>query len=251
MYHGLHTGREDGIGFDSRYSVHPSAFSRQMAMLEDSGNALSSISEDSMGTPGLRVIVSFDDGDITNSTVALPILYKHRLRAIFFITSGRIGKRGMVSKKQVLGLAEAGMIIGAHGDSHRFLTSLSDSELDRELCVSRDVLSHLSGQPVDFLSLPGGRESPRVIAAATRAGYKWIFGSRPALNTFSQSSSGLGRALGRVAIDRDLSDRGFAGLITWRGSALHWIRARHSILSLPKQLLGDQRYDRLRRRIIA
>jgi len=248
MYHGLHADPED-VAYDPRYSVHPAAFARQMDRLAATTTARRPVLAPSPDAGGVQAVVSFDDGDATNATVALPVLQALDLTAIFFITSGWLGRPGMLSPAQVRALSAAGMIIGSHGLSHRFLNSLADAELEHELQTSRLELSRLTGQPVDVLSLPGGRWDARVMVAAARAGYRWVFGSRPHLNARLQPCAGQDAPLGRVVVDRGLDDRVFAELLAWRGGALRRIRARHALLTLPKRILGDTRYDRLRQRM--
>ena len=249
MYHGLHADPDAGAGYDPRYSVHPDAFARQMARLAAMPGARDPVLAPAPAAGGVRAVVSFDDGDASNATAALPVLQSLGLGAICFITTDWIGRPGMLSTAQVRTLSAAGMIIGSHGASHRFLNTLSDAELARELGTSRVELSRLTGQPVDLLSLPGGRWDARVMDAAVNAGYRWVFGSRPHLNPCLQACAGQQAPLGRVVIDRSLDDRAFDGLLAWRGGALRRIRARHALLTLPKRILGDARYDRLRQRM--
>ena len=249
MYHGLHANPAAGAGYDPRYSVHPAAFARQMDRLAATPAALRPVLATSPDSGGVRTVATFDDGDATNATVALPVLQALGLTAIFFITTDWIGRPGMLTPAQVRELSVAGMIIGSHGVSHHFFNSLPDAELARELQTSRIELSRLTGQPVDVLSLPGGRWDARVMVAAVGAGYRWVFGSRPHLNPRLQPCADLEAPLGRVVVDRSLDDRAFAELLAWRGGALRRIRARHALLELPKRILGDARYDRLRQRV--
>ncbi|MBS0200467.1 MAG: hypothetical protein JSR70_08460, partial [Proteobacteria bacterium] len=50
----------------------------------------------------------------------------------------------------------------------------------------------------------------------------------------------------RVAITRDLGDAKFAALANWSGPAARWARLRHGALAVPKRVLGNARYQRLR-----
>ena len=77
--------------------------------------------------------ITFDDGDVSNIEVALPMLLERGMVAEFFITSDFIDQPGMLSSKDVRSLADAGMGIGAHGKSHRFLEDLDQEDLEVEL----------------------------------------------------------------------------------------------------------------------
>jgi peptidoglycan/xylan/chitin deacetylase (PgdA/CDA1 family) len=247
MYHGLHHVAGEPH-FDPRYSVHPGEFERQMRLLAARrarcwlpGLPALPIAHD--GVP--EVMVSFDDGAASDAEVALPILAGLGLRAASFVTSGFVGKPGRVSAGQLRELAAVGMLIGAHGRSHRLLATLSAAELDEELRGSRAELEDLLGTPVTTLALPGGRGGAREHAAARAAGYTLVFGSQPGDNLAPAPP-----ILQRVPVVRDTTLTMFDQLIDWRGPAarrLHW---RHRLLQLPKRLFGDQRYDRWRASLV-
>jgi len=71
--------------------------------------------------------------------------------------------------------AERGVTIGSHTVSHAHLTSLSDSELDRELSESRARIEDELGRPCTLFAYPYGEHDARVQAAARRSGYEAAF----------------------------------------------------------------------------
>src|SRR5699024_3138036 len=139
-------------------------------------------------------------------------------------------------------LSSAGMGIGSHGVSHRFLNTLSPAALECELSQSRDFLEQAIGRQVSLLSLPGGRGGQRELEAARQCGYRAVFGSQPGNN----SATRPGGLIERIAITRDVTLEEFRQLLDWRGPAAWRIRARHAALRWPKRLLGDRGYDWLR-----
>jgi peptidoglycan/xylan/chitin deacetylase (PgdA/CDA1 family) len=189
------------------------------------------------------VLVSFDDGDLSNLEVALPILQELGLGAVFFVTRQFVGQRGMVSASSLRELADAGMVIGSHGATHRFLNTLTPLALILELSTSRDFLQQMTGREVTLLSLPGGRGGLRECQAARAVGYHSVLGSRPGDNRFTRA----GECIDRVAITRNTGRRAFAQILNWRGPAVQGIRLRHQLMQLPKKVLGDRGFDRLRR----
>lgn len=246
MYHGLHRGPRDPGRFDLRYSVDPDAFERQMQCLRARiGRTWLPGDRDADGEHD-AVMVSFDDGDVSNAEVALPVLQRLGLRGMFFVTSGFVGQPGMLGRAQLRQLAQAGMGIGSHGLSHRFLNTLDAATLREELTFSRAELESICGRRVDTLALPGGRGGKRELAAARAAGYRLVFGSEPGRN-HRLSPHAL---VHRVAITRDVSSADFDEILAWQGSTVRRMRWRHRLLALPKQLLGDERYDRLRQVLV-
>ncbi len=250
MYHGLHEGRDDAGHFDPRYSVRPAAFAEQMALLGRQRSRVVAAPDGPVRdtSPGSApaILISFDDGDASNASVALPCLLEQRMPAVFFVTSENLGRPGWLAPDQLSELADSGMRIGSHGASHRFLSALDPSELGEELAESRDALQRACGSRVDWVALPGGRGAARECDAARDLGYSEVFGSVPGINTSTPSD----QPLQRVAITRDLDLAGFAQILAWRGTAVHRLCWRHRLLSLPRALLGDARYDQLRTRLV-
>lgn len=251
MYHGLHEARDDAGHFDPRYSVRPEQFAEQMAMLGRERQrvvAAARQAEDADAGRGAApaILVSFDDGDVSNASVALPCLLRHRLPAVFFVSSEHLGRPGWLEPEQLRELSEAGMRIGSHGASHRFLNALDPLELEDELAGSRERLQRACGCRVDWLALPGGRGAQRECLAARQLGYSEVFGSVPGINASVQRAL----PLQRVAITRELDRDGFAQILAWRGPAVRRLRWRHRLLGVPRALLGDVQYDQLRRRLL-
>ena len=69
-------------------------------------------------------------------------------RGHFFIVTGRIGKPGFVTARQIRELHERGHHIGSHSHSHPdAFSELSDEELIREWSESRRILGEILGSP--------------------------------------------------------------------------------------------------------
>ena len=253
MYHGLHGGSDAHGRYDPVYSVRPDDFARQMDWLLASGHRTTRLAGDHGATsgsdrhPGARpVVITFDDGDVSNIEVALPLLRERGMVAEFYITSDFVGQPGMLSAADVRALADAGMGIGAHGRSHRFLEDMDIDTLDAELRDSRARLSEITGRRVDSLALPGGRGGERERRAALAIGYRHLLGSVPGPNRSLQPDDWLQR----LAVTRQTTLGEFAALVTWRGLRPRIARARFLALTLPKRVLGNAGYERLRARLL-
>jgi hypothetical protein len=57
--------------------------------------------------------------------------------------------------------------------------------------------------------------------------------------------------LNRLAMTRTVSLEEFAQLVLWRGVAARRLVLRTAALEVPKRVLGDVRYDRLRDRVLS
>lgn len=229
MYHGIHDGAASPGHFDPVYSVARARFARQLDWIA---------AQESRE----RFHVTFDDGDVSNALVALPMLRERGLRATFFVTGGFIDRSGMLARRDVRALAEAGMHVGAHGMSHGFLEDMDLATLRRELRDSKAVLEDIIGAEVTAMALPGGRGGARELDEALACGYRDLYGSRPG----PDDGAALPCWRNRVAVTRQLDDARFVALANWSGPAARWARLRHGALAVPKRVLGNARYQRLR-----
>ena len=245
MYHGLHAGESDSVRFDPVYSVTPADFAKQLDWLH--ANGYRSIRLDDSENPRTKqIVISFDDGDASNVTVALPLLRERSMIAEFFITGDFIGRPGMLTAQDVKALAQAGMGIQSHGRSHRFLEDLDFEAMYAELRDSKDRLEGASGVPVTAIAFPGGRGGGRERDAALGLGYRHVLGSVPGCNSGRRPHE----CYERIAVTRDLPLDDFAKLVAWRGWHPRYARARYRALRIPKRLLGNERYQRLRARLL-
>ncbi len=201
---------------------------------------------DSLDASIRPVVISFDDGDVSNYSVALPLLKERGFAAEFFVTADFIDQPGMLTATDTRALADAGMGVQSHGCTHRYLEDLDDAALASELRDSKRRLERVTGRDVDALALPGGRGGERERRLARELGYRHVLNSAPGVNRSRRD----GEYLERVAVTRGMSLDEFAALVTWRGVAPRWQRMRFRLLRLPKRVLGNKRYERWRSRVL-
>ncbi len=115
----------------------------------------------------LPIELTFDDGNASDLTMAMPALLKRGMRAAFFVCAGRIGRPGYLDAAHLLELSRAGMTIGSHGWDHVDWRRLADARaLDREVRQAREFIAGLmAGQPVDSVAIPFGSYDGRVARA--------------------------------------------------------------------------------------
>lgn len=154
------------------------------------------------------VILTFDDGYMSDIKHVAPILKEFSFTAYFFICPGLVGQRGHMGWGEVKRLANEFMI-GSHGINHLPLTRLSDADLVSEIEGSRKKLEDHLGRMIDTFSVPHGAYDQRIRKLVRAAGYKKIFTSDP----FPNSNWSDPYYLGRFSILRNISHRKFAGLI--------------------------------------
>lgn len=124
-----------------------------------------------------ELVVTFDDGNRSDLTIALPALLKRGLIGHFFVLSGKLGRQGYLRKSEVRALANAGMRIGSHGAEHVDWRRVPDEVLDNELVGARDAIAEAIGQTIDEVAIPFGSYDRRVIRRLRQAGYRAVFSS--------------------------------------------------------------------------
>lgn len=246
MYHGLHASDADPGRFEPVYSVSPTEFAAQLDWLMENGFRSTRLDGAATGS-GKPIVISFDDGDVSNYNVALPLLRERGMVAEFFITSDFVGQPGMLETGHIRALADSGMGVQSHGRSHRFLEDLDESAMYAELRDSKQRLETVSGQPVTAIAFPGGRGAGRERDTALRLGYRHVLGSMPGCNLDRRPHE----CYQRIAVTRGLPLADFAALVAWRGWRPRLAQARFRALRVPKRLLGNDRYQRLRARLLA
>lgn len=109
------------------------------------------------------VALTFDDGPEPVRTEALlDVLKKHHVHATFFV----LGKKAKEHPEIIRRMIEEGHSVGSHTYSHRRFSTLSDTDMQKELTETNSVLAKVGARPVNLLRPPGGDISIRK--------YRWV-----------------------------------------------------------------------------
>lgn len=127
------------------------------------------------------VSISFDDGNASDVTIALPALHERGLRASFFPLAGRIGEPGSVDRAGLRELVRSGMTVGTHGMRHVGWAGLTDTDAHEELVVARDVISAEAGVPVSAAACPFGSYDRRSLRRLRQLNYAQVLTSDRAI----------------------------------------------------------------------
>ena len=248
MYHALYENARglDAIAPEDRpYAVSTADFARQLDMLRDAAIPVIDPARLETGkTGGAGVILTFDDGHASNAELALPLLAERGLAAAFFVTTGFIGQRpGYCSWEQLRTLSRAGILIGGHGHTHRFLSDLAPSEQDFEFSTSRKLLEENLKQPVKQMSFPGGRFNTPCILRAQAAGFSLLYGSE--IGTLQAHMTLKSTPQPRIAIRARMTDPAFMAYAQARFSRMFVAQIISALKTTTKHVIGNEFYHRL------
>ncbi len=170
-----------------------------MAWLAESRSAVSldRVQDHLSGTAGLdhdSVLVTIDDGYRSVHDTALPILKRHGIPAVLFVTVQGIGSdpsnqpdSGIVADERYLtwdelaGLEAAGVSVQSHAWTHSSLGRMSAAKVQEEAARSREILESRLGRAVTAFAYPFGTRADYTAATREvldRCGYTLAFTSQ-------------------------------------------------------------------------
>lgn len=223
-----------------KYVLSPEVLKGIAASLEHS-RVCTLASAHGQGEGGQKVVLTFDDGYVSDWLSAFPVLAESGLVGTFFVTSDNIGKPGYCSAEQLRKMASSGMEIASHGRTHRYLTVMSDAEARREIVESAKKIEDATGVRVCGYAAVGGHYDSRCLSFAREAGYTYFASMIPGANRLSGKRFPLIR---RNHIQQGHDTNYIQNLIRGDAALLFRNRVRYQALALPKKLLGLERYDR-------
>jgi len=245
LYHAIDSQETpfSGSRADTSVVVDANAFARQLARIGKLSKKVVSL-DAALANPDSdieQVVITFDDGHSSNWFWALPLLRQFGATATFYVISGKINvDRDYLTEDQIRELHKSGMTIGSHTVTHRFLPTLSETEIRRELTESKDRLEQILGIGVDHLALPGGHFDRRTFTIARACGYKSLATCEIGV---------LGRDLDpmripRLEIRRGMSETDFELVFT--NSTMRKMRMIEGGKACLRKVFGLSNYSRLR-----
>lgn len=236
MYHGIGSPRTGLIPkAERKYWIEESQFAAQLETIRSRECQVGLLRDlwwvRSLPGSFSPVAITFDDGHASDYSVALPLLLEFSFRADFFINTANVDSPGFLTWKQIGEMHKAGMSIQSHGHEHVDLSQLSPDALSRQLARSKSLIEDQLGCAVEFLSVPYGLVSSRIVDQALSEGYRAVCTSRPWPARMGEVE------ISRMAIHRQMSSRRFGSLLAgeiWPYAAASF---RQALLYLPKQLL--------------
>jgi len=205
---------------NSPYRVSASKFEDQLKLLHNWGYTTISTTmlvnaiQQGVDLPPRPIIITFDDNNEDNYTIAFSIMKKYGFTGVLYVPYNYIGTAGYMTVDQIKEMAAAGWEVGSHSISHADLTTLDPYRQRYEIVDSRTLLETTLGLPILTIAYPFGINDPGVVDYAHFAGY--IAGMGATGFTADQGLSNL-FVLQRCEIKGSEDAKTFIRFLPWQG----------------------------------
>lgn len=151
------------------YIVPTAVFEEQIKLLADSGyttilpDQLMNYLKFGDPIPDKAVMLTFDDTDLDQYTLAKPVLDKYHFKGVFFIMTVALNKARYMSREQVRQLSDEGHVIGSHTWDHMNVKKFTEADWAIQIEKPLKQLQDITGKPVKYFAYPFGLWKPEVI----------------------------------------------------------------------------------------
>jgi peptidoglycan/xylan/chitin deacetylase (PgdA/CDA1 family) len=185
MYHSVGEEGKIPAGYGAKLNVSPAAFEKQMKFLHKFNYNVIPLEEliervkNRLPIPHGTIAITFDDGLKNNFLNAYPVLKKYDLPATIFVALDFVGRKNFLARDDIKAMQKNNISIGSHTVSHRWLPSLSEENITREIRDSKKMLEVLTGREIKILSYPLGAHNEVAKRIAREAGYLGAVSTNP------------------------------------------------------------------------
>jgi peptidoglycan/xylan/chitin deacetylase (PgdA/CDA1 family) len=161
-YHQIRDWRAADSKRSKDYIVPVEVFRQQLKMLADSGyhtilpDQLYSYLTQGTPLPGKPVMLTFDDTDLGQYTVAFPEMQKYNFKAVYFIMTVSLNRPNYMSRQQVKELSDAGNVIGSHTWDHHNVKQYKGKDWEIQIDKPTKQLENITGKPIRYFAYPFG-----------------------------------------------------------------------------------------------
>ncbi|MHC4525336.1 MAG: polysaccharide deacetylase family protein, partial [Planctomycetota bacterium] len=244
----------DVVDEEMIYVSYDTAFTEQMQYLKDAGyttldmDDYVAIRNGQKQLPDKPVIITLDDGYLSNYLYAYPVLRKFSQKATIFLAPqpneytvrSVEGMDSFLTGEQIKEMSANNISIQSHTLTHCILTELQDDEMEYELTESKKQIEQLTGQTVNHIAIPRAGYNNRVRKWVKKTGYATACCNKKGAATGISDPF----SLPRIVIERDMTTGDFARCLTPKNSFI--LKVIGNIKRIPEQIGGAWLAGRVR-----
>ncbi len=167
------------------YIVEIQNFKDQVKMLADSGyhsilpDQLYAYLNTGAPLPSKPIMFTFDDTDMDQFTIAAPTLKKYGFKAVYFIMTVSIGRKGKfvdyMTKEQIKQLSDDGNVIGSHTYDHKNFKKYTGKDWEEQLDKPTKKLEEITGKKMTEFAYPFGLWNAQGFPELKKRGFRMAF----------------------------------------------------------------------------
>ena len=175
----------DWTGRDSKgakdYIVPIAAFKAHMKMLADSGyhtilpDQLYAYLTTGAKLPAKPIMLTFDDTDLDQFTIARPELEKYGYKAVYFVMTVSLGRPHYMTKDMVKQLSDEGNLIGSHTWDHHNVRKYQGQDWVTQLDKPTKTLEDITGKKIKYFAYPFGLWNTQAFPELKQRGFVAAF----------------------------------------------------------------------------
>jgi peptidoglycan/xylan/chitin deacetylase (PgdA/CDA1 family) len=167
-YHQIRDWRPTDSKNAKDYIMPIATFKEHIKMLADSGyhtilpDQLYDYLTKGTALPSKPIMLTFDDTDLDQFTIAMPELKKYGFKGVYFIMTVSLGRPHYMSKEQVKQLSDAGNVIGSHTWDHHMTSKYKHDPNPKkddwvvQLDKPTQKLEEITGKKITYFAYPFG-----------------------------------------------------------------------------------------------
>ena len=158
------------------YIVPIDSFRNQMRLLADSG--YQTINPDQLYNylaagepiPTKSILLTFDDTDEEQYSIAKPEMDKYGFKGVFFIMTVSLGRPNYMTREQVKQLSDEGHTIASHSWDHKNIKKYVDADWMIQVEKPTKLLQTITGKPIKYFAYPFGLWDTTAITGIRKRG---------------------------------------------------------------------------------
>ena len=163
------------------YIVQIAAFKDHIKMLADSGyhtilpEQLYNYLVYGSALPSKPIMLTFDDTDLDQFTVANPELKKYGFKGVYFVMTVSIGRPHYMSKEQIKQLSDEGNVIASHTWDHHNFKKFAGKDWEIQIDKPTKKLEEITGKKIEYFAYPFGLWNQQGLPELHKRGFKAAF----------------------------------------------------------------------------
>ena len=180
-YHQLRNWRATDSKTAKDYIVQESDFKAHMKMLADSGyhtilpDELYDYLNTGAALPAKPIMLTFDDTDLDQFTLARPEMKKYGFKGVFFIMTVSLGRPKYMTKDDVKQLSDEGNVIASHTWDHHNVKKYQGEDWVTQIDKPTKKLQEITGKPIKYFAYPFGLWNEQAIPELKKRGFLAAF----------------------------------------------------------------------------